>query len=175
MPLRTLRSWLGADTPEHHDHSPLRDLVQTLDRMEPDRAKYLARFAYLLGRVAYADRDVSDAEREAMEALVAAHGELTRDQATVVVGLAATSNLLFGGTADYVVAQEFAQHASYAEKLTLARCLFAVAATDESISLAEESEIHRIVNQLKVQPEDLTALRVGYRQQLPGIVKKPGA
>jgi uncharacterized tellurite resistance protein B-like protein len=173
MPISPLRAWLGVDRTETETHTPLRDLVQTLDRMDPERARHLARFAYLLGRVAVADREVSNEETTMMERLLVEHGDLTPAQATVVVGLARTSNLLFGGTADFQVAQEFAEHASYEDKLALARCLFAVAATDASISLAEESEIHRIVNQLKVLPQDLTALRVEHGRFLPGVTRKP--
>lgn len=171
MPLKTLRNWLGVEQPAQAEHAPLRELVQTLDRMEPDRARHLARFAYLLGRVAIADREVSAEETTTMERLLVEHGNLTPAQATVVVGLAGTSNLLFGGTADFQVAQEYAEHASYADKLALARCLFAVAATDDSISLAEESEIHRIVNQLRVLPADLTALRIEHGRLLPGVTR----
>jgi uncharacterized tellurite resistance protein B-like protein len=172
--MKSLRAWLGVTPSENpsSEHSPLRDLVQTLDRMEPDRARHLARFAYLLGRVAIADRHVSPEETQTMERLLVEHGGLTPAQATVVVGLARTSNLLFGGTADFTVAQEFAQHADYEEKLALARCLFAVAATDQSISLAEEAEIHRVVNQLRILPEDLMALRVQHKDFLPGVARK---
>jgi uncharacterized tellurite resistance protein B-like protein len=129
----------------------------------------LARFAYLLGRVAHADRHVSAEETRAMESLVRDEGRIDPELAVLVVGLAKSSNLLFGGTADYLVAQEFAEAASYDEKLALARCLFAVAATDESISMAEEAEIHRIMNQLRIQPQDLTTLRVEHRKFLPGL------
>jgi hypothetical protein len=52
------------------------------------------------------------------------------------------------------------------------RCLFAVSATDESISLAEEGEIHRIANELRIDQPDLTALRVSHRRYLPGISKE---
>jgi uncharacterized tellurite resistance protein B-like protein len=82
--------------------------------------------------------------------------------------------LLFGGTADFAVAQEFAEATSYEEKLALARCLFIVAAADEKISLFEETEIHRILNHLKILPQDLTALRVQHAQMLPGrLPNKP--
>jgi uncharacterized tellurite resistance protein B-like protein len=108
-----------------------------------------------------------------MEALVREEAGLSAEQAVVVVGLAKTSNLLFGGTADFQVAQEFAESATYEAKLSLARCLFAVASTDEAISMAEESEIHRITNQLKVLPEDLTALRVKHGRFLPGLSNRP--
>jgi uncharacterized tellurite resistance protein B-like protein len=172
MPFKTLRGWLGVERTDAPEHAPLRDLIQTLDRMEPDRARHLARFAYLLGRVAIADRDVSPEETETMERLLVEHGDLTPAQATVVVGLARTSNLLFGGSADFLVAKEFAEHTTYEERFGLARCLFAVASTDASISLAEESEIHRIVNLLRILPADLVHLRVEHRGFLPGITKR---
>jgi uncharacterized tellurite resistance protein B-like protein len=169
MPLNSLLAWLGVGRAEAPEQAPLRDLVEALDRLEPDRARHLARFAYLLGRVAHADRHVSDEETQAMERLVMEQGSLDRDQAILVVALAKSSNMLFGGTADFQVAQEFAETASYDDKLALARCLFAVAATDAAISMAEEAEIHRITNQLKIDPPDLTALRVQHRRYLPGI------
>jgi uncharacterized tellurite resistance protein B-like protein len=167
--VRQLLSWLGVDERrEGQESTPLRELVETLDRLEPARARHLARFAYLLGRVAHADRHVSPEETRAMEALVVKEGGLTPPQATVVIGLAKTSNLLFGGTADYQVAQEFAEDATYDEKMSLGRCLFAVASSDQQISMAEEAEIHRVLNQLRILPHDLTKLRVEHGQYLPG-------
>ena len=133
------------------------------------RARFLAAFAYLLGRVAHADQHVSAEETAAMEALVTEEGQLSHDQAMVVVQLAKTSNLLFGGTANFLVAREFSSLASYEQKLALMRCLFAVSATDESISLAEEAEIHRIAKELGIQPPDLVALRVSHKRYLPGV------
>jgi uncharacterized tellurite resistance protein B-like protein len=166
----SIASWLGLGKTETPEHAPLRELVTALDRLEPERAHHLARFAYLLGRVAHADRVVTREETDTMEQLVRDEGQVSSDQAMLVVSLAKASNLLFGGTADFEVAREFASHASYAEKLALARCLFAVAATDESISMIEETEIHRILNQLRIEPSDLTALRVAHRKFLPGLV-----
>lgn len=172
MPLNTLRSWLGLGRDATAEPAPLRAVIDALDRLEPERAHHIARFAYLLGRVAHADRHVSTEETRAMEALVQTEAGLTADEAMLVVSLAKSSNALFGGTADFQVAQEFAEAASYDEKLALARCLFAVASTDNTISMAEETEIHRITNQLKIQPADLTALRVQHRSYLPGIGRR---
>ena len=167
--MKSIRSWLGLEPASTTEHAPLRDLVDALDRLEPERARHLARFAYLLGRVAYADRHISAEETREMETLVSTEGQLSADQAMLVVSLAKTSNLLFGGTADFDVAQEFAETATYEQKLALARCLFAVASSDRSISLTEESEIHRITNQLRIEPQDLTALRLQHRRFLPGL------
>ncbi len=107
-----------------------------------------------------------------MEALVVQEGALTAEQAIVVVGLAKSTNLMFGGTADFQVAQEFAEGAAYDERLALLRCLFTLAATDASISVAEESEIHRIASVCKILPHDLTALRVAHATFLPGLASR---
>lgn len=172
--MKNLLGWLGLEAKTGGESGPLRELVDALDRLDDERARHLARFAYLLGRVAHADRHVSPEETRAMEALVRQEGDLSADQAMLVVSLARSSNLLFGGTADFSVTQEFAEAATYDEKLALVRCLFAVSSIDHAISMAEETEIHRIANQLKIDPKDLTALRVEHRVYLPGLASKPG-
>lgn len=169
MPLKSIRAWLGVGAPEEPEFAPLRETLEALDHLEPDRARFLAAFAYLLGRVAHADLQVSEEETRAMEHLVRDQGQLTQDQAMVVVQLAKTSNLLFGGSANFLVARQFSDLATYDQKLALVRCLFAVSATDAAISMAEESEIHRIANELRIEPGDLTALRVAHKRYLPGI------
>jgi Tellurite resistance protein TerB len=89
-----------------------------------------------------------------------------------VVQLAKTSSLLFGGTANFLVAREFSALATYDQKLALMRCLFEVSAADEAISTAEEGEIHRIANELRINRLDLVALRVVHRRHLPGMSRE---
>jgi uncharacterized tellurite resistance protein B-like protein len=175
MPMKSIRSWLGVETvetAEKPEFAPLRETLEALDHLEPDRARFLAAFAYLLGRVAHADQHVSPEETRAMEALVQEQGQLSPDQAIVAVQLAKTSNLLFGGTANFLVAREFSELATYDQKLALMRCLFALSAADAAISTAEESEIHRIAKELRVNPPDLVALRVAYQRHLPGLSRE---
>jgi uncharacterized tellurite resistance protein B-like protein len=170
--VKSIRAWLGLDSRDTQEFAPLRETLEALDHLEPDRARYLAAFAYLLGRVAHADQHVSPEETRVMETLVREHGQLSQDQAMLVVQLAKTSNLLFGGTANYLVAREFSALATYEEKLALVRCLFAVSASDAAISTAEEGEIHRIANELRIDHPDLVALRVAHRQHLPGLSRE---
>ena len=169
MPLKSIRAWLGIETPQEQDLAPLRQTLDALDHLEPDRARVLAAFAYLLGRVADADQHVTSAETRAMEGLVQEQGALTQDQAMVVVQLAKSSNLLFGGSANFLVARQFAELATYDEKLALMRCLFAVAATDDAISMTEEGEIHKIANELRIEQTDLVGLRLSHKRHLPGL------
>lgn len=172
MPLKSLRAWLGIDRSGTADLGPLRETLEALDHLEPDRARHLAAFAYLLGRVAQADQHVSPEETRAMETLVRDHGRLSPEQALVVVQLAKSSNLLFGGTADFLVAREFSALSTYDEKLALMRCLFALGAADASISTTEEGEIHRVARELRIEPGDLIALRVEHQRHLPGLSRE---
>ena len=167
--MKSLRAWLGLDSGESDEFAPLRQTIDALEHLGPDRARFLAAFAFLLGRVAHVDNGISPDETRAMEALVREQGQLSQEQAVVVVGLAKANNVLFKGTADFFVAREFAGMASYEQKLALMRCLFAVAATDESISIAEEGEIHRIANEIRIDRPDLIALRLSHRKYLPGM------
>jgi uncharacterized tellurite resistance protein B-like protein len=170
-----IQSWLGiratspADTP-----AALRGLLEALDQLEPERARYLARFAYLLGHVAHADHHVSAEETRAMERLIAEHGGIPAEQAMLVVGLAKTSSLLFAGTEDFIVARDFASSATYEQKLALVRCLFAVSAVEGNISMAEEREIQRIARALRIEQPDIVAVRLEYRKHLPGLAEGPG-
>jgi uncharacterized tellurite resistance protein B-like protein len=168
-----LRSWLGVEADERSDRQrALRDILDALDRLEPARARYLAQFAYLLGRVAHADQHVSPTETQMMEQLVEQEGGISVEQAVLVVGLAKSSNLMFGGTDNFLVAREFADHASRDQKLALLRCLFAVSAIEGNISIAEEREIQRIARELRLEHADLLTLRLEYRQHLPGLVNR---
>jgi len=167
--LKSLHGWLGINESAAPEPSPLGDLVNALDRLEPARAQFLARFAYLLGRVARADEHVSDEETTTMATLLAEHGGLSPEQAALVVGLAKATHEMHGVSADFAITQEFTDAASYDERLALARCLFAVAASDARISTAEEAELHRITNQLRIERPDLTTIRLQYRRALPGM------
>lgn len=168
MPIKSIRAWLGLDQPETPEPAPLRDVLAVLDHLEPERARYLAAFAYLLGRVAHADQHVSPEETRAIETALMDHGELTQEQAMLVTQLAKTNNLLFGGTANFLIAREFAEAATYEQKLALLRCIFAVSASDDAISVSEESELHRLARELRIDAPDLLALRMEHQRHLPG-------
>jgi uncharacterized tellurite resistance protein B-like protein len=164
------RSWLRLDDGASEDpRDALREVLDALERMAPDRARYLAQFAYLLGRVAHADQHVSPEETRTMEQLVQREGDLPVEQAMLVVALAQTSNRLFGGTENFTIAREFAAAASYEQKFSLVRCLFAVSAAGGKISIAEEREIQRVARELRVEPSDLVKLRLEYKNHLPGL------
>lgn len=141
-------------------------IADELDRLDPDFARYLASFAFILSRVANADRQVSAEEVAAMEALVSDKGGIAPDQAALVVQMARLQQKLFGATDDFLVTRELARTASYEQKLALIDCLYAVASADKRILVAEGNEIGRIGRELKVDQTELSRLRSTYREFL---------
>jgi uncharacterized tellurite resistance protein B-like protein len=162
--MRSVLAFLGlAPAVEEHGGDTIRRIAAELDRLEPDRARYVASFAYVLSRIARADHDISADELETMERLVGEKGGLPPEQAALVVQMAKTQQVLFGGTDDFIVTRELGREASYEQKLGLIECLFAVAAADRRILNAEADEIARVARELKVDQTDLSRLRNSYR------------
>ena len=163
------RAGAAHDSPETET---VRRIVAALDRLEPERARQIAIFAYILSRVARADLMISEAETRAMEVIVEREGRLAPEQAILVVQMAKTQAILFGGTENYLVTREFNKIASREEKLALLRCLFAVAASDDSVSVKEDNEIRRICNELRLTHEEFVATRSEFRDRL-SVLRKP--
>lgn len=153
----------------------VRKIMTSLDAMEPEQARFVAAFAYVLCRVARTDLHISDEEAAAMERIVTEHAGLTEDQAIVVLQIAKTQELLFGSTENFLVTREFNRLASREQKLALLECLFAVSSADDSISTLEDNEIVRICAELQLPREDLLAARGRYREHLEVLKGMPRA
>lgn len=170
------RDWFTRGEAAGGAEGPRTDAVQsiaaTLAARPPDEARYLAAFAYLLGRVAGADHAIGDEEAAVMTALVQQEGGLSVEQAALVSGLARSVSLTERGTQDYAVSQEFAAVSTEAQRIALLRCLFVVSAADESVVTAEDNEIRQISIQLKVSHDAFVRARAEVRSKL--AVLRPG-
>ena len=174
----SLLELLGLKQPAQESHSSeadaLRRIVAALDEMEPAKARYIACFAYLLGRVANADLDISEDETREMERIVEARGGLPETQAILVVQIAKTQNKAFGSTQSFSVTQEFNQLATRDQKLALLDCLFAVSSSDQSISTVEDNEIRSVTRELRLEHSEFIAARSAYREYIETL-KRPAA
>jgi uncharacterized tellurite resistance protein B-like protein len=151
----------------------IRKITDQLDEMEVERAKYIASFAYLLGRVAHADLSISEHETREMERIVQNVAGLPEEQAILVVQIAKAQHALFGSTENFVVTQEFNRLASRAQKLALLSCLFAVSSSDRSISTIEDNEIRKISRELRLDHSDFITARAAYKEHLEVLKKRP--
>ena len=162
----SLLKWLGLADTDAPPVDSVAEIERTLTGMEPDDARYLACFAYILHRVARADHVISDGEAALIQRLVAEHGGLEPDRAALVARIAQTENLRHGGTEDFIVTRQFAALASREQKLALLDCLFAVSAADESIRTVEDNEIRRVASEIRLDHADYIQVRAAHVHHL---------
>jgi len=155
------------------DTQTVRRIVASLDAMEPERARFVAAFAFLLCRVARTDLHISDVEAAEMERILMERGGLTEDQALLVLQIAKSQESLFGGTESFLVTREFNKIATRDQKLALLDCLFAVSAADQSVSTVEDNEIVRICAELQLPREEVVSARGRYREHLAVLKGMP--
>jgi uncharacterized tellurite resistance protein B-like protein len=144
------------------DTDSVRKVVAALKELPPERARYVAAFAYLLGRVAYADRDFQPEEADEIVRLLQQRAHLPTEQARLVADIVKDQNELFGGTEDYLVTREFREVATRPQRLRALDCFFAVAAADDIITAEEEAAIAQMSNELGLTHEELVTARLPY-------------
>lgn len=136
------------DSRDSGDTATVRKIVAELESMDTDKARFVAAFAYILGRVAHADLHISEVETRKMEEVIRRLGHLPEEQAVLVVQIAKSQNRLFGHTENFLVTREFVEVSTPEQRQELLDCLFAVSAADESITSAEEVQIRQIASEL---------------------------
>jgi uncharacterized tellurite resistance protein B-like protein len=140
----------------------VRQIVERLEALPPDRARYLAGFAYIMSRAAHADLHISDTETRAIEDFVVEHGGLDAAQSVIVVEMAKLQARHHGATEDYLVTREFKDHATADQRLALLECCMAIAAADEAIGSEESATINQIASELDIDRETLRRVRAEY-------------
>ncbi len=163
---------LTGDEEARHETETVGEIATVLDGLPPERARLLAAFTYLLGRVAFADHDVSDDERQVMEARLAVEADVSAQQARHLVQLAVKATGSHGAAEDYQVAREFELLATHDEKLQLLRALFTVSA-QHGITTVEDNEISRIASVLRLDRHEVMALRHEFRDSLKARRARP--
>ena len=172
--LRFLRiDAVGKQARERGDTASVRRIAAQLERLEPDDAKFLASFAYVLARVASADLKITEEETAEMERLVTLLASLSEGEAALVVQIAKTQSNVLGDTENYVVTREFRRIASREQRVHLLQCLYAVAAADGTISGGETSVIASIAEELGFTRAEANALRAEYRDKLSELRSAP--
>lgn len=167
---KALLKWMGAEPREAYPDA-LDRAAAVLDTVPPDRARYVAAFAYLLARVAGVDSHVSADELDLMQRLVQREADLNDEETAAVVDLALGDALRYAGTHNLDVTREFAALATKEQRLALLRCLFAVSAADDSVATAEDNEIRRISRELRIEHADFIRARAEVREHLAVLRK----
>ncbi len=166
MSLLKLLGWAEASPPPER----LAATIQArLTSLTPARAEFVAAFAGLLVRVAYADRSVSEGERAVLGPLLAANAGLPAAEAEAVVEIVTHQATTLEGISYASLTRAFNGIASAEEKERLIDCLFAVATAEGSISLVEDEEVRAVARALLLSHQQLIAVRSRYKDQLEVI------
>ena len=155
------------------DTATVRRIAAELDALPQSEARFLAAFAFVLARVARADLEISGEETEQMMRLVREYSTLSEAQALLVVQMAKTQATALGGTENYLVTRQFKDMSNRAQRVDLLRCLFAVAAADQNISVVENTEITQIGEELGFSGVEIASVRAAYRDQLSVLKDMP--
>lgn len=148
-------------------------ITAALDELPIEQARFLACYAYILSRVAHADQYVSEEETQVMESLIVSEGQLPKKMAVLIVQMAKTQNVLFGGIENYVVTRELNKIANRKQKMSLLHCLYAVSAANQSISNIEDSEIRQVTRELKLRHQDFISARLHFKKYLEILKPSP--
>ena len=162
----SLLKWLGlTGGGETSDDNKLAAIEGALAALGPERARFLACFAYILTRAARADHQITDGEARVMERIIAGHAEIDEAQAQLIVQIARAAGHS-RGTDDFLITREFERTATREEKLAILDSLFEIAAADSSILTVEDNEVRRVASELKLEHADYIEVRQKYLHNL---------
>lgn len=170
--MKSLFDFLGLSPPAGaSETTSVPRIVAALEELPPEKARFTACFAFLLGRVAHADLHISDAEKKKMAEIVARDGHLPPEQASLVVEIASSENEAFGSSRGFQVAREFRSISSRDQRRDLMHCLFAVSIADHEISGNEEKQLRNIAEELGFSHREYIEVRSDYNEHR-SVVKR---
>jgi uncharacterized tellurite resistance protein B-like protein len=163
----------GLEAGREAEPASLRELIRSLEDVPADQARLVAAFAYLLARVAGADLETVDHERETITRRLSEFAALDRDQADRLAEAAIAMSERHGASDDHLVARAFRDMSDHDERIRLVRCLFAIAAADETITALEDNEIFEVATAIGVARGDVVAVRSEWKAYLGSMRALP--
>lgn len=151
------------------DTETIRRIAAQLQELPVERRRFIAGFAYVLGRAAHADLSITPEEVALIERTVIEVGGLPEAQAVLVVEIARAQAEIHGATEDYLVTREFAESAPLEDRQRLLRFAFSVTASDHTITAYESAELNEIGKELGFTTSEVDAVRVEFTDQLSAI------
>ena len=148
----------------------IRAIVARLEALRADQAAVVGGFAYVLGRIAYADLLISGDEAAEMERIVRDWSGLDESLAVLVVEIARRQATLEGATEDFLVTRRFREVSTPEQREQLLHCMFAVAtAAGDTISAEENAAIRQVADELGFTLAELNVVRRQYADRLSAL------
>lgn len=149
------------------------ELGTHLEALPPEESRFVAAFAYILARIAGVDLHTDDVELAEIARHLEDFGQIAPSQAQILADTAVRIADDHSASDDHLVARAFRDMAETPERIRLLRCLYAVAAADETISTQEDNEIFEVAAEIGVAREQVVALRSEFKQYLGSMKALP--
>ncbi len=136
-----------------------------LEGLPHEDVKRVTGIAGLLGKVAYADRDISEREVERIRRTLTEMLHLESAHVESILALLLDHRIQLFAVEDHVYARLVNEVASRQQKCELLRVLFTVAAADRSISEAEDRTIRLVADGLQLSHREFIDARSGFNDR----------
>ncbi len=160
----------GIEKDGRSDDQELGRLFSGIDELLHDSAddeiKYVTGFAGLLGKVAYADMEISDDELTRMGAVLATTLSLRESQVKAIVDMLQKHSVQLFSIEDYRYVRMINQACDKAQKIELIEAMFAVASADESVSSEEDSAIYVVSKGVGLSHKEFVTVRARFKEYL---------
>ena len=100
--------------------------------------------------------------------------EIDADRAKLLAEAAIRAAATYSASDDHLVARAFRDMTEEPERVRLLRCLYAVAAADETISTVEDNEIFDVAMAMGVRRTAVIAVRLEFKKYLGSLKALPG-
>jgi uncharacterized tellurite resistance protein B-like protein len=128
--------------------SGIRDALARLATLDRDTAGYLKALAFILYRVAAADRDVSEEEVRRMESILVDHASLSRAEAVLTVEIARHCREIADCARSYDASRSLRARLDDGDRRRLRSFLESVAEADGEVRQTEKDAIRQISTEL---------------------------
>jgi uncharacterized tellurite resistance protein B-like protein len=148
------------------------DGIETIVGDRPiDEIKLIAGYAGLLGRVAYADMEITDEEIARTRRILVEVLGLAEDEVEAIVQILLRHRVQLLTVEDHLYTRLVNDVADRPHKLKLLRALYEVGAADGAVREREEQEIRVISKSLLLSHGDFVAARREFREHLSVLRK----
>lgn len=152
---------------EHRDFGQLFDRIAKLgSHLTETELKEVTAVAGLCGKTAYADDKITPTEISKIKAILLSESKLSAESVDIVLTLIQEQRVPLLTLEAYFYIRLANEAMDKEQKRALLRNLFQIAAADGTICLAEENTLFSMADQLKLQRQEVVALKREFKNFL---------
>ena len=137
-----------------------------LENHSEQESMLITGYAGLLGRVAYADMDISDVEIDKIREILSSKMRLDKKHIDLIIDLIVEHRVQLFSVEEHHYHRLINEICTKDQKIHLLRALFSVAAADDSISSEEDTILRNISKGLLLSHKEHIGVRLKFRQYL---------